>query len=692
MKHPVPALTHVIRTTSGGALALALSLPALTPCYAQNSPPNGQTSASAGVAEAGAPLSHLLGPWIRNELLSEDPVLKTEGMWPGPDSASRLMRKHAEHAARQLDVLSIRLTDETLVLLDDRGDTARYPVEGKFHGRGVSGRVARAGGRLTIETVGLDWQRIETFYRQGNQLVLINELRDRRRRSVKFRTVYDRPGTVSEPDLARGTRDLANRAAIRIVPPQRRHRELLSGRIEIQTLIIDPLIVAVDFLIDGQFVRRVGKPPFVTHLRLEDPPREQILEVRAWDTLGEFAGSDRMMLNRIDLPFSVRIREIRGIETDGGDAVRVEAAVSVPRTARLERVDFYRGEERAKSIQQFEHQAPPDAARVVSVDASIQYAPEDTFVRVTAALADGRSLEDAELIQGANYRSEIDVQLVQLQVLVVDRDGDPVGGLKPEDFEIRESGGRRRTDSLLGARDVPLTLGLAIDSSDSMLRIWRELKDVAASFVDATLAADDRAFLVDFDDTVSLRQPLTPDRTLLLRGIDQLIPYGGTAINDGLLFSLLQFGREPGRRALVVITDGADEHSRSRPEQAADYAARLGLPIYFIELDPTVTWTERRGLRVITRYPAWRQKARRRLERISRQTGGRLFHVPLTSDDPPWTDRVEAVFDRIEEDLRNQHVLTYYSDRPRGAAVEPEVRVTRRGLKLRSAVPLVAIE
>lgn len=131
-----------------------------------------------------------------------------------------------------------------------------------------------------------------------------------------------------------------------------------------------------------------------------------------------------------------------------------------------------------------------------------------------------------------------------------------------------------------------------------------------------TLAPADRAFLVDFDDTVSLRQPLTQDKALLLRGIDRLIPFGGTAINDGILFSLLQYGREPGRRALVVVTDGDDEHSRSRPEQSADYAARLGLPIYFIELDPTATRTEAKDGWVVTDVSAAlrRKKARKRLE------------------------------------------------------------------------------
>ena len=158
----------------------------------------------------------------------------------------------------------------------------------------------------------------------------------------------------------------------------------------------------------------------------------------------------------------------------------------------------------------------------------------------------------------------------------------------------------------------------------------------------------------------------------------------GTALNDALLFSLLQYGREPGRRALVVVTDGVDQHSRSKPKQSSAFAERLGLPIYFIELDGGA------GSRRVSRGLG-RVMHRKRLRNISRQTGGRLFQIDLSSDTPPWTERIEQVFDQIENDLRHQHVLTYYTDQADGAAIERSVRMTRRDLKLRSAVPVEAI-
>lgn len=147
-------------------------------------------------------------------------------------------------------------------------------------------------------------------------------------------------------------------------------------------------------------------------------------------------------------------------------------------------------------------------------------------------------------------------------------------GLQPEDFEIREDRRKRPVLNLHTALDVPLVLGLAIDLSDSMVPIWHQVREVSARFVDAALSPGDRAFVVGFSGEVRLTQPLTGDKRRLASQVRLLVPRIGTALNDGILFSLLQYGREPGRRALVVITDGVDRRSRSTPKQSADFAGR----------------------------------------------------------------------------------------------------------------------
>ena len=480
------------------------------------------------------------------------------------------------------------------------------------------------------------------------------------------------------------SRTAAERKMIHIVPPTRGYLQPFSGSVEIQTLIIHPEISAVDFLLDGEMTQRVRKKPYTGHVELAHPPSKQTLEVRGYDVLGTVLGTDRMILNEPDAAPGVRITSIRRLPDVGPTVLRIEAVVSMPRSALLEEVAFHLGERKVEARYEFGVDADLAAPRRIQVEALTEYTPADDFVRVVATFADGREPEDAQLLQGAEYQDEIDIQLIQLQVLVTDRGGNPVRDLEPEDFEIRESGVSRPVENLHTAQDVPLVLGLATDTSDSIAPIWRQVNDVSVGFLNAALSPGDRAFVVDFAGTVRLASPLTGNKRLLAGRLGVLAPRVGTALNDALLFSLLQYGREPGRRALVVVTDGIDQHSRSKPKQSSDFAERLGLPIYFIALDGGA------GSRRVS-TGLGRVMHRKRLRNISRQTGGRLFHVDLSAETPPWTKRIEQVFDQIENDLRHQHVLTYYTDQTHGAAIERSVRVTRRDLTLRSAVPVEAI-
>ena len=679
------------RTMLLAALVLALWFFAERPAEAQKEAAKGRTIAGAVV-----PPTDLIGPWLRNEERSEDPNLTAESMGPRPEQVPAFVRELAESLNDRRDAVLIEVDGKTLLILNARGELSSFRLGNKQYldRPGNELNLLTTSATLRIETRISGWVWIETFSRQDDQLVRVTEIRSVGLPGLQFRTVYDPVGSEHPSAAPAGAGAEAVSQPILIVPPGRRRRELLSGRVEVQTLIAEPTVSSVEFTVDGDRTKVVRKPPFKARIELAEPPREQTLEVRAYNAEGKYLGGDRIALNRIDAPFAVHIARIRSEHTKGNTAVRVKAGISVPRSAALERVEFYRSDRLVVAVDDF-GDVDIGSARLVPVEALIGDVRSNDFVRVAAKLADGRELEDAELLQGADYQGEIDVQLVQLQVLVTDREGNPVGGLEPDDFSVRENGQPREVENIHTAHDVPLVLGLAIDSSDSMLPIWRKLKHVVASFLDSSLASGDRAFLVDFDKTVRLLQPLTGNKPLVSRWLDRLTPMGGTALNDGMLFSLLQYRNEPGRRALVVVTDGADLHSRSRPKQSADFAERLGVPIYFVELDNLITEVSAGGGGMASSKGGsrlWQQKARKRLDRISRQTGGRLFHIPPFAEGADRTERIEQVFDQIEDDLRNQHVLTYYSDLPPSAAIEPEVKLTRRGLKLRSAVPLEAIE
>lgn len=743
--------------SAAALVGLLLSAPATAPAFAQEAAP--PETSTAAVADD--PVAAIPGIWVRDQRLSEDPIEKLEetygqtfgggpGRSPGATPGSGRtggfgrggqgglgrgglgggrsgrqpgatqdgpsgMREMARELAERLDVLLIRIDDPQLLIRNAKREDRILYLDGRDIADGFGGR-SRArllGDSLEVETASQGRQRIETFYLEGDRLVLVTDLQGGRFADLSFRTVYERSGdapavavpaptsrageAAAEPDEdgfnkadflppVAGGRDgsrveradsarSARPATIRILPPERGYRELLTGRVLIQTLTIDPQIAVVEFFLDGEQAARATTPPFEARIRLADPPREQTIEVRATSARGAHAGTDRIVLNSLDPPFAVRIAGITAGETGGQATVRVEAGISVPRAETLERVEFYRTERLVASFDDFEDEAGPSGVRSVAADVPTSGATPQDFVRVVARLGDGRELEDVELLQGARFQAEIDVQLVQLQVLVVDRSGNPVGDLQPEDFEVRENGERRQVENLYVSNDIPLSLGLAIDSSGSMEQIWRQTNAIAEAFLNGALTWRDQAFLVDFDSTLRLVQPLTGSKPLLARGLERLFPQGQTALYDAILFSLLQYGETPGRRALVVVTDGFDSNSRSDPTRAIDFGKRLGVPVYVVAMrslgfDPTTM--EDANLRNSMRL-------------ITGPTGGRLFQIESI-------DQMASVFDHIEEELRRQYVLTYYSERPFGSAVEPEVRMTRRGLRVRSALPLDAIE
>ncbi|MXX63163.1 MAG: VWA domain-containing protein [Holophagales bacterium] len=749
-----------LRSASTWLTASVLGLliaPSTAPALAQEAAPQ-HTSVATVVDD---PVAAIPGIWVRDEKLSEDPIEKLEetygqtfgggpGRSPGANPGSGRtggfgrggqggsgrggfgggrtgrqpgatqdgpsgMREMARELAERLDVLLIRIDDPQLLIRNAKREDRILYLDGRDIADGFGGR-SRArllGDSLEVETASQGRQRIETFYLEGDRLVLVTDLQGGRFADLSFRTVYERSGdapavpvpastrraseAAAEPDEdgfnkadflppvegGRGGRRperadsarSARPATIRILPPERGYRELLTGRIVIQTLTIDPQIAVVEFLLDGEPAARVTTPPFEARIRLADPPREQTIEVRATSARGAHAGTDRIVLNRLDPPFAVRIAGITAGDTGGQAIVRVEAGISVPRAETLERVEFYRTERLVASFDDFEGEAGPSGVRSVAADVPISGVTPQDFVRVVARLGDGRELEDVELLQGARFQAEIDVQLVQLQVLVVDRSGNPVGDLTPEDFEVRENGQRRQVENLYVSNDIPLSLGLAIDSSGSMEPIWRRTNAIAEAFLNGALTWRDQAFLVDFDSTLRLVQPLTGSKPLLARGLERLFPQGQTALYDAILFSLLQYGETPGRRALVVVTDGFDSNSRSDPTRAIDFGKRLGVPVYVV------------AMRSLGFGPTTMDDAnlRNSMRLITGPTGGRLFQIESI-------DQMASVFDHIEEELRRQYVLTYYSERPFGSAVEPEVRMTQRGLRVRSALPLETIE
>ncbi len=687
-----------------GSPYLASFVPVLlclaSPTFGQQGEPKA-ASVQGKTGAAGAAITALEGSWIRNEDLSENPIQKTAGLWRDPKRTSVALTGLSTSLAERVGQLRISVKNGQVRLRNAEYEVLEFPADGSAVADqyGNRHRASLLPGTLEIETARPGWLLIETFYLQAGQLHRVIEIQSERFPSLRFLTVYERlgdalpTGTLPVDDISR----FARPAAIRIVPPRRGHHELLTGRVEVETLIVDRAIGSVEFFLDGRRRRRVRKPPFRTYLNLAQPPREQTLEVRAHSVRGAFVGRDRIVLNHVDPPFGVRITTVTPQEPAGSTSL-VAATVAVPRGAVLLRVDFYRNEQLVETVNDLAQYGAAGGFRRVSASLPAHDLSPQDYVRVTASLADGRELEDAQLLEGVTFKGEIDVQLVHLQVLVVDAQGAPVGRLTAADFLITEDGERKAVEEVQQAGEVPLLLGMAIDSSASMKPVWSQLKSVSGAFLETSLAAEDRAFLVDFDESIRLLQPLTSNAPALRSRLERLVPNGGTALNDGILFSLVQYENEPGRRALIVVTDGMDIDSRSEPEQAAAFAERTGIPIYFIDLGrdrialanggppdgETAGTALTRTARSSDHVLRMRQQAQR--------SGGRLFGIDTKLAPPDFLGEVREVFDQIRQDLRRQHVLAYYSNRPVGAAIDPDVQTLRDGLTVKSVLPLDRVD
>ena len=194
-----------------------------------------------------------------------------------------------------------------------------------------------------------------------------------------------------------------------------------------------------------------------------------------------------------------------------------------------------------------------------------------------------------------------------------------------------------------------------------------DTRRAAVKFLGSTVLTRDRAFVVDFDRQPRLLHPTTSDLPRLLRSLARLEAEGATALYDAIVFSILQFEREAGRRALVVLTDGDDYDSRFGPKYCVELARTAGVPVYIIGLGALDT------LR--------RTYSKKELRKVTEETGGRLYFVDSL-------DELDAAYAQINAELRSQYSLSFYADSDLDAAERRavSVEIRRPGHQARTVV------
>src|SRR5437867_12560859 len=158
---------------------------------------------------------------------------------------------------------------------------------------------------------------------------------------------------------------------------------------------------------------------------------------------------------------------------------------------------------------------------------------------------------------------KVNVDLVNVQFTVTDRHGRFVPGLRAEDFVVEEDGKRQEIRHFARENELPLTIGMLIDTSPSVRPVFDEEKVTATGFLESILRPSDLALVIGFDRSVTLVQDYTESSKRLRTAIDQLQIGGGTSLYDAVYLACREkLRREAGRKAVILISDGEDTTSK----------------------------------------------------------------------------------------------------------------------------------
>jgi Ca-activated chloride channel family protein len=237
----------------------------------------------------------------------------------------------------------------------------------------------------------------------------------------------------------------------------------------------------------------------------------------------------------------------------------------------------------------------------------------------------------------AQFRS--DTRLVVLHASVNDRRGKLLTNLERNAFKVFENGQPQEV-KVFKREDVPVSLGIVIDDSGSMMSKRSRVEAAALAMVRESNPQDE-VFIVNFNDEAFLDVPFTSDIRKMEQGLTRIDARGGTAMRDAIGMSLDYIKKEAKRdkKVLLVITDGNDNASAASLEKVVARSNQSDVLIYAIGL---FTEEEKREA----------SKARRALNELTTATGGLAFY-------PKETAEVHALAIEVAHDIRNQYTIAY---------------------------------
>ncbi len=288
---------------------------------------------------------------------------------------------------------------------------------------------------------------------------------------------------------------------------------------------------------------------------------------------------------------------------------------------------------------------------------------------------------------------KVQVNVVNVFFNVKDKHGALIPNLTKDDFELFEDGRPQTIKYFSAETNQPLTLGMMIDSSGSQERVLAMEKEVGADFLRSVLGSRDLAFVISFDVQVELLQDLTNSQRDLRDALDSArintgggggsvpgmgggpfpthgIPKGTLLYDAVYLAAHDVLGHEVGRKAMILLTDGQDQGSRTTIREAVEAAQKADTQIY-------VLLCADRGF-----YGSggFGYEGDRDMKQLVEDTGGRVIDV---GNKP---EKLKEAFDQIQNELRSQYSIGYTSDDQKadGSFRKIELKVKKEGYKVQA--------
>jgi VWFA-related protein len=249
-----------------------------------------------------------------------------------------------------------------------------------------------------------------------------------------------------------------------------------------------------------------------------------------------------------------------------------------------------------------------------------------------------------------------DVKVVNVLATVRTKSGQIINDLTKDDFSLLENGHSEAIKYFSRESDLPLTIGLMVDTSMSQARVLESERSASFQFVDQVLReGKDKVFVTQFDMAVLTRQELTSSR----RDLEQTLPFvdtpskkelqtqrgGGTLLFDAVVRASREImSGQRNRKAMIILSDGGDNGSEETLTSAIEAAQRADTLIYSIYFaDPN--------------YGGGGGEGRSTMERLAKETGGGFFAVSKKLT-------IDQIYGVIEQELRSQYNLGFVSDQP----------------------------